>query len=97
MSDFEFPKINFEPLPNNSEEALFERILSHQTARCFLVYMRYKYSFEEKWEYSTECCCLYNYDDILWFNDWYEGQQDVEYLGVAVIDDDLDFNKWKNY
>ena len=40
----------------------------------------------DEWEYLIECCGLYGADDVIWFNDWYEGHQDVEYLGVAVID-----------
>lgn len=80
------PKINFEPLLNNSEDALLERIHNNSCASCFLVYLRCKYSHQTEWEYLIECCSLYNRDDIMWFNDWYEGQQDIEYLGIAVID-----------
>ena len=82
----EMPKINFEPLLNNSKDALLETIRCHEYASCFLVYLRCKYSHETKWEYLIECCGLYNFNDIIWFNDWYEGQQDVEYLGIATID-----------
>lgn len=52
----------------------------------WIIYLRCKYSHLTEWEYLIECCSLYNLDDIMWFNDWYEGQQDIEYLGVAVID-----------
>ena len=79
-------KINFEPLLNHSEDALLERVYGNQTASCFLVYLRCKYSYQTEWEYLIECCGLYRADDVIWFNDWYEGQQDIEYLGVAVID-----------
>ena len=82
----EMPKINFEPLLNNSKDALLEIIRCHEYASCFLVYLRCKYSHETEWEYLIECCGLYNFNDIIWFNDWYEGQQDVEYLGIATID-----------
>ena len=50
------------------------------------MYLRCKYSHQTEWEYLIECCGLYGADDVIWFNDWYEGHQDVEYLGVAVID-----------
>ena len=80
------PKINFEPLLNNSEEALLENIYNNPGASCFLVYLRCKYSHQTEWEHLIECCGLYGQADILWFNDWYEGQQDIEYLGIAVID-----------
>lgn len=82
----EMPKINFEPLLNNSKDALLEIIRCYEYANCFLVYLRCKYSHETEWEYLIECCGLYNFNDIMWFNDWYEGQQDVEYLGIAIID-----------
>lgn len=82
----EMPKINFEPLLDNSESALHKTVFDHSYASCFLVYLRCKYKHETKWGYLIECCCLYNADDIMWFNDWYEGQQDIEYLGIAVID-----------
>ena len=80
------PKINFEPLLDSSESALLKTVFDHSYASCFLVYLRCKYKHETKWEYLIECCGLYNFNDIIWFNDWYEGQQDVEYLGIATID-----------
>ena len=80
------PKINFDPFLNNSEDALFERICKNPGASCFLVYLRCKYSHQTEWEYLIECCELCGQRDIMWFNDWWEGQQDVEYLGIAVID-----------
>lgn len=86
MKNLEMPKINFEPLLNHSEDTLLEKVWSNTSASSFLVYLRCKYSHETKWEYLIECCSLYNVDDIIWFNDWCEGQQDVEYLGIAVID-----------
>ena len=82
----EMPKINFEPLLNNSKDALLAIIRYYEYASCFLVYLRCKYSHETKWEYLIECCGLYNFNDIIWFNDWYEGQPDVDYLGIATID-----------
>ena len=82
----EMPKINFEPLLNHSKDALLERIYKNSNVSCFLVYLRCKYLHQTEWEYLIECCGLYGADEVIWFNDWYEGQQDIEYLGVAVID-----------
>ena len=82
----EMPKINFEPLLNHSEDSLLKKVWDNPLARCFLVYLRYKYAYQTEWEYLIECCCDTYPDGLLWFNDWYEGHQDVEYLGVAVID-----------
>ena len=79
------PTINFDTLLNNSKDALLQKIYKNPSANCFLVYLRCKYSHETKWEYLIECCELCNQNDIIWFNDWNEGQQDVEYLGIAVI------------
>ena len=80
------PKINFKLLLNHSEDALLERIYWNSNVSCFLVYLRCKYSHQTEWEYLIECCGLYGADEVIWFNNWYEGRQDVEYLGVAVID-----------
>lgn len=82
----EMPKINFEPLIDNSRDELIKKIYENPCVSCFLVYLRNRYQHETEWEYLIECCSLYNQNDILWFNDWYEGQQYVEYLGIAVID-----------
>ena len=82
----EMPQINFEPLLNYSEDEFREKVWSNPLASCFLVYLRCKYSKETKWRYYIECCGLYGFDDLIWFNDWREGEEDVEYLGVAVID-----------
>ena len=50
------------------------------------MYLRCKYSHQTEWEYLIEGCDLYDQNDIIWRNDWDEGQQYVEYLGVAVVD-----------
>ena len=82
----EMPKINFEPLLNYSEDSLLKKVWDNPLARCFLVYLRCKYAYQTKWEYLIECCCDTYPGGLLWFNDWYEGQDDVEYLGIAIID-----------
>lgn len=50
----EMPKISFEPLLDNSKDALLEIIQCHEYASCFLVYLRCKYSHETEWEYLIE-------------------------------------------
>ena len=82
----EMPKIIFEPLDDNSIGGLIKKMHESPGASCFLVYLRNRYQHETEWEYLIECCSLYNQNDILWFNDWDEGQQYIEYLGIAVVD-----------
>lgn len=81
-NNIEMPKINFEPLSDRSKNSLLEKIWTNPAASGYLVYLRYKYSFETEWKYFIEC---YDSDDVMWFSSWYKGQQDIEYLGVAVI------------
>lgn len=82
----DMPKIGFEPLLDTSEECLLKKIAENSSASCFLVYLRCKYMHEYDWEYLVECCGIHDGNCIEWFNDWWEGQQCVEYLGIAVID-----------
>ena len=57
----------------------------------FLVYLRYKYDFEEEWTYSTECAAWNACEDcVSWLNDWYEGQQNVEYLAISKLGEEYD-------
>ena len=71
-------------LNTTSDDKLGE-ILSHYCeADCFVVYVKYKYDYEEHYTYSAEPCS-FDWDDITWLNDWWEGQQDVEYISVMVI------------
>lgn len=50
-----------------------------------------KYDFEEEWDYSIECasydCCSFT---VFWLNDWYEGQQNVEYLAISKLGEEYD-------
>ena len=77
-----FPKLEFTKLSQRTEDELFEYINNSNDCQ-FLVYMRIKYDWEEKWEYLIEYCCFnYNTDTLEWLFDWDEGQQNVEYLGI---------------
>lgn len=50
-----------------------------------------KYDFEEEWTYSIECAfydyCMFT---VCWLNDWYEGQQNVEYLAISKLGEEYD-------
>ena len=39
----------------------------------------------EEWYYSNELCITEGQDGILWLNDWYEGQQYVDFIAFAEI------------
>lgn len=52
-----------------------------------LVYLRYKYEWEDDWTYSNEILTV-NFDVegyYCWLKDWNEGQQDVEILGCIAV------------
>ena len=63
--------------------------LNTQDVEDKIVYMRYKYSWEDSWTYSNEVLIV----DLdvegcyVWLNDWYEGQKNVEVLGCISISD----------
>ena len=67
----------------------FHKWLEKQPLEDKLVYMRYKYSWEDRWTCSNE----YLEVDMsvegyyIWLSDWNEGQEDVEILGCIGIDE----------
>ncbi len=67
----------------------FYKWLNTQSIEDKLVYLRYKYQWENKWTYSKEYLMVDITDSInySWLNDWHEGQQDVEVLGCINIED----------
>lgn len=80
------PGIKFVPFQNGAtEKDLVEYMSAHYNESIFLVHLRCRYEHEKRWEYITDACCLCNFDDILWLNDWYEGQQYIEYLGITQM------------
>lgn len=80
------PKVTFEDLADTTEQALLEFIQDHPWGATFLVYLRAKYKSQSEWDYMVECCCQdFNDGKILWFSDWDEGQDSVEYLSVAAV------------
>ena len=83
----EFPVLRFEALAERTEDALKRYIWDkkHSMANGFLVCLRMKYAFEKEWGYLIEFCRPYDGDGIMWDMDWWEGQQDVEYLGICEV------------
>ena len=85
MKNF-MPDIIFVPLAKGTtKEDIINHMACHADERIFLVYLRCKYSYEKEWEYIIDACCIEGSNDILWLHDWWEGQDDVEYLGITQI------------
>lgn len=79
------PEISFVPLQKNDLVTLTNYMKQHDDERVFLVYLRFRYEHETQWEYFITAGCLYEFDQIIWFDDWWEGQEHVEYLGITQI------------
>lgn len=86
VEDIDYPCISFKPLENRDKKSVIEYMNSHPDISNFMVYLRCKYEHQTEWEYLIEACSPDWNDEILWLNDWYEGQQDVEYLAITQID-----------
>lgn len=52
-----------------------------------LILIRTKHIDSEKWHYTYEILLWSDFTHE-WLNDWYEGQEYIEYLGGAVLDYD---------
>ena len=65
----------------------FHEWLKYQPVKAKLVYMRYKYSCEDRWTVSNEYLDVDTSVDgyYIWLNDWWEGQEDVEILGCVDV------------
>lgn len=69
---------------NMSLDKFIEQLDTQMDYGEYIVRLKYKYSFEDKYTYSTEM--LYNgVDDIIWMNDWYEGQQEVKVISYIYV------------
>ena len=77
--------IKFEPLSEYTTDDDLVDYMQNHSCGTFLIYMRYRYDYEVKWTYSTEICYLKDFSNIEWLDDWYEGQENFEYLGIAEI------------
>ncbi len=86
MNEIKIPSIEFVRLKKGITEEELDNYMAENDDDCFLVYLRYKYDFEEEWMYSTECAAWNGCEDTInWLNDWYEGQQNVEYLAISKL------------
>lgn len=83
-----FSSYSLTRLNTTSEEKLSEFLSHYAEADCFVVYIKYKYDYEKDYTYSAEPCIMCR-DGIMWLNDWWKVQQDVEYISVMVIGDQL--------
>lgn len=69
----------------------FFKFLEDKETEDYIVSLRYKYSWEDDWNYSNEI--LEYYEDYIWLNDWNEGYDEVEVLGyIAIADVDIPDN-----
>ena len=51
----------------------------------YSIIMRTKYSSTDEWYCSNELCTIEGQEGILWLNDWYEGQEYVDFIAFAEI------------
>lgn len=67
----------------------FHEHLNTQDIEDKIVYMRYKYSWEDEWTYTNEILEVdMSVDEYyIWVNDWNEGQEEVEILGCISVSD----------
>lgn len=84
IEKFDFPVLRFVEFAEKTEDEL-RRFIIDNDASSFLVCLRAKYSRDNEWEYMIEFCRQYEYDGIMWEMDWFEGQQQVEYLGICPV------------
>ena len=50
-----------------------------------IVEVRYKYSWETEWTVDNQILRVKDGDKFYWQNDWYEGQEDVEYTAIIPL------------
>lgn len=89
MNEIKIPSIEFVRLKKGMTDSELNDYIAENDDYSFLVYLRYKYDFEEEWTYSTECAAWNACEDcVSWLNDWYEGQQNVEYLAISKFEEE---------
>ena len=74
-------------ITNKGSKEEFDAFADRYLGYNLLILIRTKYDEMEEWNYNYELL-LWVVDDFdyEWENDWYEGQEYVEYLGGAVLD-----------
>ena len=67
----------------------FFKYLETKDIETQIVYLRYKYSWEDDWIYSNQILEVDMSVDgfYIWQSDWNEGQEDVEVLGCIALSD----------
>lgn len=67
----------------------FFKYLETKDIETQIVYLRYKYSWEDDWIYSNQILKVDMSVDgfYIWSSDWNEGQEDVEVLGFIAVSD----------
>lgn len=67
----------------------FFKYLETKDIETQIVYLRYKYSWEDTWTYSNEILEVDTSIDgfYIWNSDWNEGQEDIEILGYIAVSD----------
>ena len=83
--EYHLPLIGFMHLKKGTTEQELNEYMINADDCSFLVYLRYRYEGDTEWEYSAEAAaCSFN-GNICWLNDWWEGQQEVEYLAISKL------------
>lgn len=83
--EYHLPLIGFMHLKKGTTEQELNEYMINADDCSFLVYLRYRYECDTEWEYSAEAAaCSFN-ENICWLNDWWEGQQEVEYLAISKL------------
>ena len=69
----------------NLENFLLEYMEKHNSMELY-VYMRYGYTQKQMKEekFRIEICGLYSLNEILWWNDWNEGQKYSEIFSIIT-------------
>ena len=74
---------------STKKEDLENEITQYETKRGYggggyVILMRDKYDWEKQWEEAAEFISHYwgSQEYFMWDNDWDEGQQDVEFIGL---------------
>lgn len=69
----------------------FSEFMRNQCVQDYVVRIRLKYDCETEWTYINELLLVDDDCKYMWFNDWHEGQQQVEILGYIPVDEISDF------
>ena len=90
LVEIKAPAIRFVPLKKGITEDELNDYIAGSSDSSFLVYLRYRYNtdvFKQEWQYSVEAASWGCESDgrVCWLDDWWEGQQDVEYLAISKL------------